>query len=223
VLALVPGARDRIAVTYNAVSPAFSPPTDPETSRRRAAAVLGTEAPYFLVVGKNEPYKAHHIAVQAFAAAAQPSERLVLVQREHPGRGLSRLVRRLGLPSRVIWAPSLSQDDLIEVLRSARALLQPSVIEGFGIPVLEAIACGCPVVASDTPALVEVLDGAALHGRIGDPDDIARAIRRLRDQALQAELRERGLERARAFSWDATARATLDVYRDAHRAGPLLR
>lgn len=223
VLHLVPSALDRLTVTYNAVSPEFSPPADVEASRRRAAAVLETEAPYFVVVGKNEPYKAHHVAVRAFAAAARSNERLVLVQREFVGRGLSRLVRKLRLGRRVVWVPKLSRPDLVDVLRSARGLLQPSLVEGFGIPVLEAIACGCPVVASDTPALVEVLDGAALHGAVGDPEDMGRAIRRLRDRQLRADLRGRGLERARAFNWDDTARATLDVYRDARERGPRLR
>lgn len=223
VLALAPDALDRLTVTYNAVSPDFSPPADEDASRRRAAAILGTDAPYFVVVGKNEPYKAHHVAVRAFAAAARPDERLVLVQREFVGRGLSRLVDKLRLGRRVVWIPKLSQPELIEVLRSARALLQPSLVEGFGIPVLEAIACGCPVVASDTPALVEVLEGAGLYATAGAAEDMARAIRRLRDGQLRAELRGRGLERARVFDWNDTARATLDVYREARRRGPLLR
>ncbi len=215
IIGLVPEALDRITVTHCAVSPEFSAPEDLDASRARAAELLGTEAPYYLVVGKNEPYKAHDVALRAFAAGAHRSEKLVLVQRENAGRGLRELAHDLGIARRVIWAPNLSFRDLIEVLRGAHALLQPSLVEGFGMPALEAIACGCPVVASDAAALVEVLGGAGLHAVRGDHVDFARALRRLRDGAFRTELRARGLERARAFNWDHTARATLDVYRAA--------
>ncbi len=223
VLAARPDALDRLVVTHNAVSAAFCPARDVAASRRRVTELLGTDAPYFLVVGKNEPYKAHHVALRAFARAARAFERLVLVQRENRGRGLSRLVRELGLERRVIWAPELDRGDLVELLRHARALLQPSLLEGFGMPVLEAMASGCPVIASDTPALVEVLAGAGLHARVGDAADFARAIQRARDDTLRDELRARGLERARAFSWDATAATTLETYREARAAGPRAR
>ena len=105
------------------------------------------------------------------------------------------------------------------MLQGARALLQPSLVEGFGIPALEAMACGCPVIASDTPALLEVLGGAGLHAPVGDSAGLALAMRRLREGSLRDELRERGFERARAFSWDAAAAQTLEVYREAAHAG----
>ncbi|HEY5377242.1 MAG TPA: glycosyltransferase, partial [Polyangiaceae bacterium] len=149
-----------------------------------------------------------------------PGELLVLVQRTRRGTGLDQLAQKLGIAQRLRWLPTLSEPELVSVLQGARALLQPSLVEGFGIPALEAMASGCPVIASDTPALVEVLGGAGLHAKVGDSAALAVAMSKLRDGALRSELRQRGLERARAFSWDAAAAATLEVYRDASAVGP---
>jgi glycosyltransferase involved in cell wall biosynthesis len=213
--AVAPRAAAKIRVTPNAVAKQFRPAPDGDEAAARAAAIVGSDAPYFLVVGKNEPYKGHELAVRAFAAAAAADEQLVLVQRTKRGRGLHRLVHELGIVDRVRWLPDLGTEELVTVLGAARALLQPSLAEGFGMPVLEAMACGCPVIASDAEALVEVLDGAGLHTARGSALEIAGAIRKLRDPGLVAELRAKGLERARDFSWDATAAATLQVYREA--------
>jgi len=152
--------------------------------------------------------------LQAFAREARDNELLILVQRTRSGAGLSRLAEELGIAHRLRWLPTLSEAELVTVVQAARALLQPSLVEGFGIPVLEAMAAGCPVIASDTPALVEVLDGAGLHAAVGDTASLAAAINRLRSGSLRDELRARGLERARAFCWDTAARQTLEVYRE---------
>jgi glycosyltransferase involved in cell wall biosynthesis len=220
IAAVRPDAAKRVRVIHNAAGPAFVPPADLGVAARRAAALLGSEAPYYLVVGKNEPYKAHQLVLEAFAREAHPDELLVLVQRTRSGKGLAKLAEKLGISSKVRWLPALAAEPLLSVLQSARALLQPSLVEGFGIPVLEAMAAGCPVIASDTPSLVEVLGGAGLHAAVGDSAGLATAMRKMRDPSLRGELRERGLERARAFSWDTAAKATLEVYREAASEGP---
>jgi glycosyltransferase involved in cell wall biosynthesis len=110
--------------------------------------------------------------------------------------------------------PAVTSEDLVSLLQAARALLQPSIVEGFGIPVLEAMACGCPVIASDTAALVEVGGGASLHAAVGDASALAAAITRLRSENRE-DLRQRGLARAAQFSWERTAAETLAVYREA--------
>jgi glycosyltransferase involved in cell wall biosynthesis len=212
-----PAARERIRVTHNAPDPACRPHADAEEARAAAAGLIGSEAPFYLVVGRNEPYKAHHLAVRAFAESALAHEHLVLVQRESSGRDLPALIRELGIAGRVHWMPWLETSELVTLQQAARALLHPSLTEGFGIPVVEAMACGCPVIASSAPALVEVLDGAALHAPVGSAEGIAAAVRRLRDEGLRSELRARGLERARDFDWERTAAATLEVYREAAR------
>ena len=219
IIAVAPGSAKRVHVIHNAAGPAFVGPADLGAAQQRAAELIGSDAPYYVVVGKNEPYKAHQLVLEAFAREARPDELLVLVQRTRRGAGLSRLAEQLGISARLRWLPTLSESELVIVLQAARALLQPSLVEGFGIPALEAMASGCPVIASDTPALVEVLGGAGLHAPVGDSAGLAAAMRRLRDGSLRSELRARGLERARAFSWDAAAAQTLEVYREASLVG----
>ncbi|HZO13805.1 MAG TPA: glycosyltransferase family 1 protein [Polyangiaceae bacterium] len=215
VLAHAPDAKRRIVVTRLASRAHFVPAHDDDEARERAAAILGSPLPYYLVVGTNQPYKAHRLAVLAFARAALQEEQLVLVQRENPGSGLHGLVRELGIVDRVRWMPDLSDAELVALMQGARALLHPSIVEGFGLPVLEAMASGCPVITSEAPALVEVTGDAALHAPVGSADGIAEGMRRLRDGSRWQEMRARGIERAREFDWDETAKLTLAVYREA--------
>ena len=161
--------------------------------------------------------------MRAFANAKFDRLRLVLVQRLAPGQGLVRLIRDLGLGARVRFVASLELDELLTVMQSAKALLQPSYAEGFGLPALEAAACGCPVIASDIPSLREVLDDAALFALSGDVADWVTAMAgMIANPELEASLRSRGVERAKCFSWDRTARATLRAYREvfAETGGP---
>lgn len=220
VMAIDGTAGARIRVAHLAAPPACRPPEDRDAAAARAAKLVGSPEPYYVVLGKNEPYKAHEVAVDAFARASLAGERLVLVQRTNQGRGLAELARGLGVDARVTWLSGLSQGELVTLLQGAKALLQPSLVEGFGLPVVEAMACGCPVVTSDTPCLVEVVGGAGLHARVRSAEDMATAIRKLHDGVFRDELRARGLERAADFDWDETARLTLEVYREAAAAGP---
>jgi glycosyltransferase involved in cell wall biosynthesis len=219
-LVAAPECEPRVRVTHNAADARFVPATDRTAAEQAAAAVLGTRAPYYLVVGKNEPYKGHEIALRAFAKSARPEEVLVFIQRASASRSLSALAVELGVASQLRFLPAISGEQLVSLLQAARALLQPSLVEGFGIPVLEAMACGCPVVASDAPALHEVLGGAGLEAQVGDHEALGAAITRLRAPGLADDLRERGLARARAFSWEQTAIRTLAVYREALDEGP---
>jgi glycosyltransferase involved in cell wall biosynthesis len=222
VRALVPEADARLRVISLAPDRCFQPAPDRDDTRRRASALTGTEDPYLLVIGADSPTKRHALALAAFAAAAPKPWRLVMLQR--PGtydhlRRLSRLkklARRLHVEDRVIWLPHVPQNDVAVLIQSAGALLQPSIYEGFGLPVIEAMACGCPVVASDIPPFREMADGAAL---LVPPDDLGALASGVREVVTSAERRrsmvESGLARAGQFSWDRCARETLDVYREA--------
>ena len=175
----------------------------PETHDRGA----GRE-PYALFVGNVMPHKNLLRLVEAFAKSAEGT--LVIRGSGHPAHvaALRERIAALGLGPRVDWQPYESEDGLVGLYRAARMLLLPSLYEGFGLPALEAMACGTPVVTSRTSSLPEVVGDAALLVDPLDTGALAAAITRLfADEGLARELRERGLARARLFSWEKTARA----------------
>ena len=205
-----PEARDKTEVIPHGIESCFVPPADREAADHDARALLGIDGPYLLVVGQNTPSKNHDAVRAAFVAAdLDPRVRLVMLQR---------LYRREHADPRVVYPERLAHGELLRVLQGATALIQFSRYEGFGMPALEALACGTPVVASDIAPLVEVLGGAAVHVPLRVPA-LSRALERVvRDAALRADLSARGVERARAFSWDRCAAAHLELYRDAGSA-----
>ena len=214
VRAVAPDAASRLHVIWLAPDAAFHPPADPGAARARAAAITGSDAPFLLVVGQNSAAKRHADAIAAFAAGAPRPWRLVLLQRQGASARLARLAQTLHVVDRIVWLPSVGQDDVVTLMQAAGALMQPSLYEGFGLPVLEAMACGCPVVASDIAPFREVTGGAAV---LAPPGDVAHWAAAIADLIASPERRQsladRGLDRARAFSWDRCARETLEVYR----------
>jgi glycosyltransferase involved in cell wall biosynthesis len=221
ILELDPTVRERLHVTYCSCGDEFVPPIDRQATRERAARLVGSDVDYYLIVGWNPVGKGHDVALQAFATSAPAEHHLVLVRRGAPPKDFSRTLVKLGIEDRVHWIDGATNEDCVVLMQSALALLQPSRYEGFGLPALEAMAVGCPVIASDIPALVEVMGGAGIHTRVGDTDDLARAIAKVSaEPALREELREHGLERRKAFSWDRTASATLEAFREAAGEGP---
>jgi glycosyltransferase involved in cell wall biosynthesis len=123
-------------------------------------------------------------------------------------------VQRLGLDGRVVFTGQIREQDKAPLYSAATVFAFPSLYEGFGIPVLEAMACGTPVVTSNSSALPEVAGDAGLLVDPYDTDAIGNGIRKLlEEQALRDELARRGLERARLFTWQQVAEQTLNVYR----------
>ena len=167
--------------------------------------------PYLLYVGNVMPHKNLGRLVDAFALIArQFPVRLVLRGGGRP-RNVQLLQERiaaLGIERRVEWRPYVAEEDLLALYRGARALVLPSLHEGFGLTALEAMACGTPVVASGVSSIPEVVGDAGVLVDPLDPASIAAGLRRiLSEDDLCRDLRERGLKRAALFSWDATARA----------------
>ena len=127
-----------------------------------------------------------------------------------------RLTDRLGLDDRVHVLGRVAEGDLDALYRSAAALVFPSEYEGFGNPVLEAMARGCPVVTTDATALPEVVGSAGLLVPTGNPQALAGAIGRVLDEpGLAEELAAAGVERAKCFSWRDASAALADCYREA--------
>ena len=124
-----------------------------------------------------------------------------------------------GSPDAVVALGQVSEDRVHALYRGATALVYPSLYEGFGLPLIEAMASGTPVLASHEASIPEVLGGAGL---LLDPRDVSAwrdaIIRVMNDEALRDDLRARGLARAGTYTWQRTARITLDVYREAVRA-----
>jgi len=181
----------------NGVSAVFSP-TGP--------AVAGRVRPFFLCVSSDRPHKNLQRQLAAFAAS-KLSEQFDLLITARPAEETLAIVRQLKIDDAVSFIGNVPDDKLAELYRSASALLFVSLFEGFGLPIVEAMASGTPVITSSVASMPEIAGDAAV---LVDPTDIGAigdAMRSLAtDAALRQTLRERGLERARHFSWDLTAR-----------------
>jgi glycosyltransferase involved in cell wall biosynthesis len=205
---------DRIAVTPYGVDERFRPvERDQGWLRER----LGVEGRYLLCVGTLEPRKNLALAVRAFARVAREEEDCSLVIVGAPGWRNEAFERELeGAAERVVVAGRVGEDELVRLYGGAACLLFPSLGEGIGFPVIEAMACGTPVVTSDRTSLPELTGDAGLLVDPTDPDAIAQALLTLlRDPELAATLRARGLARSSSHTWQACADATIPVYRAA--------
>ncbi len=185
----------------------------------------GIQHPYILYIGTLQRRKNIPRLLQAFYLLKQkyqiPHQLVLVGQRYHdlPEHEISETIQRLTLNQDVIWPGYLGEDDMLLLLNGAELFVLPSLYEGFGMPLVEAMACGVPVACSNTSSLPEVVGDA---GMLFDPDDvdsIASTIYQLVTmERLLEKLRAKGLQRAQGFSWDACARKTLDVLEEVGRA-----
>jgi glycosyltransferase involved in cell wall biosynthesis len=185
----------------------------------KAAARLGVREPYVLAVASLEPRKNFGRLLDAWNSLgrATGAHQLVVVAAEgwRQGRVRRRLERMTGDGS-VVKIGHVSEDVLASLYRRSSAFIFPSLAEGFGLPVAEAMACGAPVVTSGASSMPEVAGDAALLVDPEETDEIAAAIERLLgDPGLRRRLRDRGLERARSFSREALVPRLFEVYRRA--------
>ncbi|MEX2015014.1 MAG: glycosyltransferase family 1 protein [Candidatus Hydrogenedentales bacterium] len=178
----------------------------------------GIDAPFFLFVSTIEPRKNVATLVRAFAKAARDlPHSLVLIGGEGRGaREVFALADQLGVGARIVRPGYVDAGELPWFYSGAEAFVFPSDYEGFGMPVLEAMACGCPVICADNSSLPEVAGGAADLVQATDVDGLAAAMVKVATDAEHREaLRTRGLARADEFSWARCADETLAVYRAA--------
>ena len=214
---LTGAAPERVFVTPEAADARFTPRPD-----NGALARYGLEKPYLLSVGTLEPRKNLRVLLRAFAALAEkPSAKkaadpLTLVLAGAKGwmyDEIFTLVERLGLQERVRITGYVADDDLPVLYSQAQVFIYPSMFEGFGLPVLEAMQCGTPVITTNVSSLPEVAGSAALLFTPDKVEELVGALSRiLSEPGLHADMCGRSLEQARRFSWKRTADLTADVY-----------
>jgi glycosyltransferase involved in cell wall biosynthesis len=207
----------KVVVVPYAASPEFRP-ISREAARSEVWARFSLSGPFVLSVGDLQPRKNHIGLIRAFAqlVRAQPrlKHKLALA-----GKGtwfadrIHEAARQSGVADRIQFLGYVSDSDLLQLYNACDLMAFPSFYEGFGLPALEAMACGRAVACSDAASVPEVVDGAAILFDPRSEDEMARS---MADLLLDVELRTRmerlGLRRAASFSWQETARQTLEVY-----------
>ena len=213
-----PASDGRICVIHHGVEPI--PAASPEEQRAFRGQVLGLdeEEKFFLNVGAIQVRK--NIANIVLAAKRIPGCRLVLAGGDGYGaEAIRALIEKEGMSGRVIRLGHASSETLRLLYSTATALVFPSVEEGFGMPVLEAMSCGLPVITSNCSAMPEVAGEAAVLVDPHKVSEISEAMRRVAEnESLAADLRQRGRKRAAFFTWEKCARETWQVYEEALRA-----
>lgn len=208
---------EKVEVLPNGVASAFRP-ISREVAQRSVRASRGLEAPFILTVGDLQPRKNHLGLISAFeqmvSAHPQLPHHLVMVGKETwYGPTIQAAIRRSSVASRIHLTGFVSDEELLRLYGACDLFVYPSFYEGFGLPILEAMACGRAVACSNTSAMLEVADSAAI---LFDPHAESELVLAMRDLLLNPELRTRmerlGTQRAAMFSWERTAAKTLDLY-----------
>jgi glycosyltransferase involved in cell wall biosynthesis len=199
----------RVIAIHIGCKPVFFPRGLAQQQAARAAVGVGSDGPFVLFVGTLDRRKNLEALLKASEQVkASAPHRLVVVGRNPYGPDPD--LAGQGVAHR----RELDEETLAALMSAAAAFVMPSLAEGFGLPALEAMACGCPVIASNTTSLPEVAGDAALLVDPRDANALAERLRAvLRDESLRQELRSKGLARAAQFSWERTARETAAVYR----------
>ena len=207
---------ERVRTIYHGVSDKFHITPDAERLARVREEYALPEK-FILFVGNLYPQKNFATLVRAFARIKGdvPHKLIVAGRSRYKFEGDVALVRELGLERRVEFVEFVPNDDLVAVYNLADCFVYPSLYESFGLAQLEAMACGCPVIGANAGAIPEVSGGAALLFNPHDDEELSRAILRVtQDSQLRDDLVRRGLARAREFTWERTARETLDVFKE---------
>ena len=206
----------KLKLIYEAVDHDLFKTGDADLSRSQVAA-YGVTKPFVLFVSSLWPYKNCDGLLRAWALVREElgDRQLAIVGAGRDEKYLAllhALAAELGIAEDVVFVGGVKLEETVDFYRAADAFVYPSLNETFGLPILEAMACGCPVVTSDISAMPETAGGAAVLANPKEPASVARAI----VQAITAgdRLRDLGLRRAAQFTWGATAASTLDVYRE---------
>jgi glycosyltransferase involved in cell wall biosynthesis len=207
----------KFKLIYEAVDHELFKPGDADAARAKVAS-HGVTKPFVLFVSSLWPYKNCDGLLRAWALARNElkDRQLAIVGSGRDPEylaALHALAAELGISGDVVFVGGVRLEETVDFYRAADAFVYPSLNETFGLPLLEAMACGCPVVTSDTSAMPETAGGAAVLADPKEPASVARAI--VEAAGPQRDrLRDAGLRRASQFTWAATGAATLDVYRE---------
>jgi glycosyltransferase involved in cell wall biosynthesis len=204
--------RHKIAVCPLGVDPRLRTPLAPRDleAARRAAGIPG---PYFLCLANPKPHKNVSLLLAAWRQAALAAQ-LLLVSAPAPW-----LSEEVAATPGVVHRPEVAEEHLPALYQGARALVIPSLYEGFGLPAAEAMAAGTPVLAARAASLPEVVGQAGLLFDPHRPDELARLLRQVdEDEELRRQMAQRGRERARGYTWEETARLHLEAYLASLRA-----
>ncbi len=208
---------ERIAVIYNGVHPRFRE-FDIEEARERVKRRVSLSTPYLLYVGNLKPHKNIDQLLRAFSllrGRKVGNHELVIVGEGcHQKEYLEAMCTRLGILPYVRFIPHVDEEDLPCLYAAADLFVMPSLMEGFGYPVVEAMACGTPVVCSQAAALPEIAGDAAQFFDPTSCEDLAAVVEKVLESAdLRGLLRCRGLDRARVFGWEECGRNHAELYK----------
>jgi glycosyltransferase involved in cell wall biosynthesis len=208
----------KIRVIPEGVEGIFEPVTDDE-SRNHIRCKLGLPQKYILFVGTLEPRKNIPTLLEAYARLIRSGDtehRLVLAGGHGWGSdAIPQKMRSLGIEANVKFTGYVAREDMSALYSMADLFVYPSLYEGFGLPPLEAMACGTPTIVSDGSSLSSVVADAGLRVDPLDIAGLAEAMRRvLLDETLRRDLIEKGKKRAKCYSWETTARETLALYQE---------
>lgn len=215
----------RIRVIHEAAAPIFKPAKG-KNKFKKILKKFGIHKKFILYAGSIEPRKNLKILIRALAQVLENKIDCVLVLAGGTSwltTELKEEISNLGLGDKVIFTGYVTDEELLGLYNLAQVFVYPSIYEGFGLPVLEALASGCPVIASNTSSLPEIVGDAALLIEPEDFGDLAEKITRVfLDNDLRQKLIQKGLTQSQKFSWEKTAKKTLEVYQEVYQNGPNL-
>lgn len=206
---------NKIKVIYLGVDEDYKPLS--ETEIRKVRQKYHLNYPFILYVGSLISHKNIPTLIKAFYKLKKyglPHKLVITGKRGWKYKNIFEIISKLNLQKDVVFTGYVQREDLPALYNAADLFVYPSLYEGFGLPPLEAMACGTPVITSNTSSLPEVVGNAGIMVDPYDIDGLAKAMYEvLTNEGLRAELRKRGLERAKMFSWKKTAEETLNVYK----------
>lgn len=218
---------ERVLVTYEGTNPLFRQISDTECIQA-VFEKYDISQSYILAIGSADPRKNITTLIQAYSLlpdwVRDRFELVVVWNHVSLVSEVNTLVEKLGLKTRVKFIQQVSNEDLVYLYNGASLFVFPSLYEGFGLPLLEAMSCGVPVIAANNSSIPEIVGEAALLVDEKSPDDIRQKVTRvLLETGLRRELSDKGAERSKLFSWDKCANETVSAYHKALLHQPELR